>query len=29
MVAQHNGQFLPEDKAATAARILNQVWETA
>jgi hypothetical protein len=26
-VAQHYGRFLPEDKAALAARILNKVWE--
>jgi hypothetical protein len=29
MVAQHYGRFLPHDKAALAARILNQVWEAA
>jgi hypothetical protein len=29
MVAHHYGRFLPEDKAALAARILNQVWEAA
>ncbi|PJR12752.1 hypothetical protein [Sinorhizobium meliloti] len=29
MVANHYGRFLPQDKAALAARILNQVWETA
>ncbi|WP_159587948.1 hypothetical protein [Chelativorans xinjiangense] len=29
MVAHHYGRFLPQDKAALAARILNQVWETA
>ncbi|MET3792499.1 hypothetical protein ABID37_002716 [Aquamicrobium terrae] len=29
MVAQHYGRFLPQDKAALAARILNQVWEAA
>ena len=28
MVAQHYGRFLPQDKAAIAARILNQVWES-
>ncbi|PJI88470.1 hypothetical protein [Sphingomonas koreensis] len=28
MVAKHYGRFLPQDKAALAARILNQVWET-
>ncbi|CCD86682.1 conserved protein of unknown function [Bradyrhizobium sp. ORS 285] len=27
MVAHHYGRFLPQDKAALAARILNQVWE--
>ena len=27
MVARHYGRFLPQDKAAMAARILNQVWE--
>jgi hypothetical protein len=29
MVAQHYGRFLPQDKAALAARILNQVWAAA
>ncbi|MEN2990985.1 hypothetical protein WG926_21925 [Tistrella sp. BH-R2-4] len=29
MVAHHYGRFLPQDKAALAARILNQVWEAA
>lgn len=29
MAAQHYGRFLPQDKAALAARILNQVWEAA
>jgi hypothetical protein len=29
MVAQHYGRFLPQDKAALAAQILNQVWEAA
>lgn len=29
MVAQHYGRFLPQDKAALAAKILNQVWEAA
>lgn len=29
MVAQHYGRFLPQDKAALAARILNKVWEAA
>lgn len=29
MVAKHYGRFLPQDKAALAARILNQVWEVA
>jgi hypothetical protein len=28
MVRKHYGRFLPEDKAALAARILNQVWES-
>jgi hypothetical protein len=28
VVAKHYGRFLPQDKAALAARILNQVWET-
>ncbi len=27
MVAQHYGRFLPQDKAALAARILNEVWQ--
>jgi hypothetical protein len=27
MVAKHYGRFLPHDKTAQAARILNQVWE--
>lgn len=29
MVQNHYGRFLPQDKAALAARILNQVWEAA
>lgn len=29
MVAHHYGRFLPQDKAALAARILDQVWEAA
>jgi hypothetical protein len=29
MVARHYGRFLPQDKAALAARILNLVWEAA
>ncbi|AGH97675.1 hypothetical protein [Micavibrio aeruginosavorus] len=29
MVAKHYGRFLPQDKAALAAKILNQVWDTA
>jgi len=29
MVAHHYGRFLPQDKAALAARLLNQVWEVA
>lgn len=28
-VASHYGRFLPQDKAALAARILNQAWEDA
>lgn len=28
VVRQHYGRFLPQDKAASAAKILNQVWET-
>jgi len=28
-VAKHYGRFLPEDKAALAARVLNKVWEAA
>lgn len=27
-VAAHYGRFLPQDKAALAARVLNQVWES-
>ena len=27
MVAKHYGRFLPQDKAALAAKILNQAWE--
>jgi len=27
MVAQHYGRFLPQDKAALAAKVLNKVWE--
>jgi hypothetical protein len=27
MVAHHYGRFLPEDKAALAAKVLNKVWE--
>ena len=27
MVAQHYGRFLPQDKAALAAKVLNRVWE--
>jgi hypothetical protein len=26
MVAKHYGRFLPKDKAAIAARVLNKVW---
>ncbi|WP_229744078.1 hypothetical protein [Aliidongia dinghuensis] len=29
MVAKHYGRFLPQDKAALAAGILNKVWEAA
>ncbi|CCF21010.1 protein of unknown function [Pseudorhizobium banfieldiae] len=29
VVQQHYGRFLPQDKAALAARILNKVWEAA
>jgi hypothetical protein len=29
MVQNHYGRFLPQDKAALAARILNYVWEAA
>jgi len=29
MVAEHYGRFLPQDKSALAARILNKVWEEA
>ncbi len=29
MVAKHCGRFLPQDKAALAAQILNKVWEAA
>jgi hypothetical protein len=29
MVRSHYGRFLPEDKAALAARILNEVWKAA
>jgi len=29
MVAKHYGHFLPQDKSALAAQILNQVWEAA
>jgi len=28
MVAMHYGRFLPQDKAALAAQILNKVWQT-
>lgn len=28
MVAKHYGRFLPQDKAALAAKVLNQAWET-
>jgi len=26
MVAKHYGRFLPQDKAALAAQVLNKVW---
>lgn len=29
MVAKHYGRFLPQDKAAMAAQILNKVWDAA
>lgn len=29
MVAKHYGRFLPQDKAALAAQVLNKVWEAA
>lgn len=29
MIAMHYGRFLPQDKAAIAAKILNQVWAAA
>lgn len=29
MVAKHYGRFLPQDKAALAAKVLNKVWEAA
>ena len=29
VVQQHYGRFLPQDKAALAAKILNQVWQAA
>jgi hypothetical protein len=29
LVAKHYGRFLPQDKAALAAQILNKVWEAA
>lgn len=28
MVQQHYGRFLPQDKAAIAAQVLNRVWNT-
>lgn len=28
-VAQHYGRFLPHDKAAIAAQVLNRAWEAA
>ena len=27
MVAQYYGRFLPQDKAALAAQVLNRVWD--
>jgi len=27
--AQHYGRFLPQDKAAIAAEVLNRAWEAA
>ena len=27
MVQQHYGRFLPQDKAAIAAQVLNRVWD--
>jgi hypothetical protein len=29
MVAQHYGRFLPQDKSAIAAQVLNRVWDAA
>ena len=29
MIAKHYGRFLPQDKAAIAAKILNQLWAAA
>ena len=29
MVQNHYGRFLPQDKAALAAKVLNRVWEAA
>lgn len=29
MVAKHYGRFLPQDKAALAAQVINRVWESA
>ena len=29
MVAEHYGRFLPQDKSALAAQILNRVWEAS
>ncbi|MGV2481028.1 UNVERIFIED_CONTAM: hypothetical protein IGO34_29990, partial [Salmonella enterica subsp. enterica serovar Weltevreden] len=28
-VADHYGRFLPQDKAALAAQVLNRIWEAA
>jgi hypothetical protein len=29
VVAMHYGRFLPQDKVALAAQVLNKVWEAA
>jgi hypothetical protein len=28
-VAKHYGRFMPQDKAALAAKVLNEAWEAA